>query len=204
MFREWIYECGQTKTFSTTTCVTKDCTTPDGSMLLFPHCTKAKDLRDAGGLRREDASGNYMPGADDVKYLVTSDGTTAAAWDAPIADTYVPPEKFLVYLDQFVADSALGSALFASEIVWANNATVRDAAAVAEGLRNTRLRATYKAADKADEQIESMVDLRAAINEVGVTGAFPYMARRAPSPALEPREGRAGGPCVPALCSRRC
>ena len=178
-FREWLKECGSTETFgageqgsgSGFTCVKRECVY--GSTLLFSYCMKAKELRDAGGNNLEDAYGRDIPGAADRKYLVDANGDEVAD-DHPISDSFVPPAKFMEWLDQFLSDAPLG-AIQASEVIWANNKTVRDCSSGDCTLIATRVRANYKATDKADEQVASMRTLRDDVAASGVGASFPYM-----------------------------
>ena len=190
--REWVHECGQSASVTTgplasvtSPCVRREClrkpsecggnACPSASSLLYPHCSHRKYLRDANGAEKTDAWGHAMPGAAANKYLVTADGVTAATDATPLAETFLPPAEFYAYLDQFLADATLGAALFGSELVWSSNSTVRTEADVARGLTASRLRASYKATDEADQQVASMRDLRSAVNGVDIGGAFPYM-----------------------------
>ena len=113
-------------------------------------------------------------GVAEAKYLVLADGVTVAPDDAPVASTYIPPSKFWAWLDQFLADAPLGG-ITASEVVWVSNSSSRSPAEIAMGIRASRVRATYIMVDKADEQVSSMVDLRADVASVGMGESFPYM-----------------------------
>jgi len=182
MFREWIHDCGVSETFdagplSGTTCTKRDCiinSTYFGIRNVYPYCAHAKELRDAGGNNIVDAYGMDVNGVADAKYLVLADGVTVAPDDAPVASTYIPPSKFWAWLDQFLADAPLG-AIFGSEVIWVSNVTVRSASDIAQGITATRLRANYKASDKADEQVASMRTLRESVASADVGSSFPYM-----------------------------
>jgi predicted RND superfamily exporter protein len=181
MFREWVHACGTTETFdagplSGTSCVRKDCSYTYGGVTryIYPYCTSEKELRDAGGNNLVDANGFDINGAAEAKTMVLSDGATAAAPGAALETTFIPPAKFWKWLDQFLADAPLG-AITASEIVWLSNSTSRTPAQIAQGISATRIRATYIATDKADDQVASMVDLRADVTAVGLGDSFPYM-----------------------------
>merc|ERR1719424_947553 len=139
------------------------------------HCSHLKYERDAAGAEKTDERGHAVPGAAAKKYLVTADGVTAATDATPIEESFLPPAKFYAYLDQFLADATLGAALFGSELVWVSESNVRTDADVARGLTASRLRASYKATDEADQQVESMRDLRSAVASADISGAFPYM-----------------------------
>jgi len=180
LFLEWIHECGMVETFDAgplagTSCVKRDCsyTYSSNVYVLHEYCSKAKELRDAGGNNLEDALGRDIPGAADVKSVVDSAGTTLAD-GSPIDDAFIPPAKFWTWLDQFLADAPLG-AIFGSEVIWVSNSTVRSAAEISQGITATRMRANYKATDKADEQVSSMVTLREAVASASVGNSFPYM-----------------------------
>ena len=181
MFREWVHACGTTETFdagplSGTSCVRKDCSYTYGGVTryIYPYCTSEKELRDAGGNNLVDANGFDINGAAEAKTMVLSDGATAAAPGAALETSFIPPAKFWKWLDQFLADAPLG-AITASEIVWLSNSTSRTPAQIAQGISATRIRATYIATDKADDQVASMVDLRADVTAVGLGDSFPYM-----------------------------
>jgi hypothetical protein len=190
--REWVHECGQVASVTsgplaseTSPCVRRDClrpasecggsTSPVASCLLYPHCSHRKYKRDAAGAEKTDERGHAVPGAAANKSLVTADGVTAATDATPIEESFLPPSEFYAYLDQFLADATLGAALFGSELVWVSESNVRTDADVARGLTASRLRASYKATDEADQQVASMRDLRSAVASAGISGAFPYM-----------------------------
>jgi hypothetical protein len=164
-----------------TSCKKRDCSYNASAILpgypeywqMHPYCSYAKELRDEGGNNIEDQWKRDVPGPVDVKYVVDASGNTLAD-GAPIETAYIPPAKFYTWLDQFLADAPLG-AIYASEVVWNNNATVRTPAMVNEGFKATRLRANYKASDKADEQVASMRTMRTAVQDAGVGASFPYM-----------------------------
>jgi len=130
-------------------------------------------LRDAGGNNLEDAYGRDIPGGADVKYVVDAAGNSLSD-GAPIDESFIPPTKFWAWLDQFLADAPLG-AIFGSEVIWVSNVTVRSASDIAQGITATRLRANYKASDKADEQVASMRTLRESVASADVGSSFPYM-----------------------------
>jgi len=180
--REWVYECGQEASVTTgplasatSPCVRRDCLRKGSTSLLYPHCSHRKYDRDTTGAVKTDAGGHAVPGAAAKKYLVTADGVTAATATTALEECFLPPTEFYAYLDQFLADAALGAALFGSDLVWASESNVRTDADVARGLTASRLRASYKATDEADQQVESMRDLRSAVASVDIGGAFPYM-----------------------------
>jgi hypothetical protein len=178
-FKEWVWQCGQTTELPAAlgggSCVRRDCTyTAGGSMLLvYPYCSLPKVLRNPEGAAQIGGSGQELhgPGPDD-KFMVDASGAQLPD-GAPLAGAYVPPSSFYAWLDQFVADSPLGQ-LSASEVVWLDTSTVRDAAAVAAGLRATRLRADSVKLDGASDQIASMDTLRESVASAGVPGAYPY------------------------------
>lgn len=176
-FKEWIHECGVTLSFdagplSGTSCKKIDCMVPNFGRL-YPYCYHEKEIRDEGGNNVEDAQGRDTYGPDDVKYVVDSKGDKMIDGD-PIENAYIPPDKFWKWLDQFLADAPLG-AIYGSEVVWHNNATVRTPAMIDEGIKATRIRANYKASDKADEQVASMRTLRESVQSADVGNSFPYM-----------------------------
>ena len=185
-FKEWIHECGLVETYDAgplkgTSCVKRDCwynasaivkTWPE-YWVMHPYCSNAKELRDEGGNNVEDSQGRDTYGPDDVKYVVDSKGDKMIDGD-PIENAYIPPDKFWKWLDQFLADAPLG-AIYGSEVVWHNNATVRTPAMIDEGIKATRIRANYKASDKADEQVASMRTLRESVQSADVGNSFPYM-----------------------------
>jgi len=174
-FREWIHECGLTIADASPSCVTRDCTFGGGGALTYPHCTKAKNLRDAGGNELLDGNGRELPGASDLKWLVLEDGTTSAPDSGAIGSSFIPPAKFEEWLDQYLADAPLG-AMMSSEVIYQSSQAVRDCS-VPPGcaLRATRVRANYKATDTADEQVESMKSLRTAVASANVGDSYPYM-----------------------------
>lgn len=178
-FHEWVWQCGQTTELPAALgggiCVRRDCTYTVGAstLLVYPYCSLPKVLRDAGGTALLDGSGRELHGpGPNNKFMVDASGAPLPD-GAPLAAAFVPPGSFYAWLDQFVADSPLGQ-LSASEVVWLDTSAVRDAAAVAEGVRATRLRAEFRTTDGASEQIASMETLRESVASVGVPGAFPY------------------------------
>jgi len=181
LFREWVHDCGATQTFDAgplqgTSCVKRSCSyaTGSGTYVLHPYCETKKELRDAGGNNLKDANNRDVPGASgDSKQLVDEAGNVLPD-GSPIDDAYIPPAKFWAWLDQFLADAPLGG-FYGSELVWVSNETVRSSTDIAQGITATRMRANYKASDKADEQVASMVTLRESIASVGAGTTFPYM-----------------------------
>jgi predicted RND superfamily exporter protein len=185
-FKEWIHECGLVETYDAgplagTSCVKRDCWYNASAIrsslpevwVMHSYCKKAKELRDTGGNNLEDQWGRDIPGGADLKYVVDEAGSTLPD-GSPIGTAFIPPAKFWMWLDQFLADAPLG-AIYSSEVVWNVNETVRTSAHIAEGLKATRVRANYKASDKADEQVASMRTLRESVNAAQVGTAFPYM-----------------------------
>jgi len=143
-FREWIHECGVTIVAASTSCVTRDCAFGGGT-LTYPHCTKAKNLRDAGGNELLDGNGRELPGTSDLKWLVLEDGSSAAADESPIGITFIPPSKFDEWLDQYLADAPLG-AMMSSEVIY-----------------------------QSSQAVESMKSLRKSVASANVGDSYPYM-----------------------------
>jgi len=178
-FREWIHACGETVSFDEgplagTTCVRRDCTF--GGRLLYAYCTHAKELRlPESSTVAEDSNGRAIPGAADVKYLVHADGSTAADATPLTTAQYIPPEHYWAWLDQWVADSPLG-AISASGMMWVHsNAGNLTRAQAEDGLRATRVRATYIRLTESDDQIACMRDMRTSVESVDMPGSYPYM-----------------------------
>merc|ERR1719231_1722646 len=92
---------------SGTSCVKRDCAYNASAIragwpenwVMHPYCTRAKELRDAGGNNLEDQWQRDIPGAADAKYVVDENGNTLAD-GAPIDTAFIPPAKFWEWLDQ--------------------------------------------------------------------------------------------------------
>lgn len=175
--KAWAYDCiamhdiaGSNSTSAT--CVGYACRI-DGK-LVFPHCTTKKYLRDGDGELIFDSMGQPTSTGADQKKLVLADGTTAPD-GTPIAQTFLPPASFYAYLDQFLFDSQAGSR-FSSMFNWTvpnvGNLTL---AQIEVGVVNAQFRAQAVYLDTADEQIESMRDMRKVVESVGMGDeAYPY------------------------------
>ena len=184
MFREAVWKCSQTVDFTGKgpledyfrgkPCDRRHCDI--GGQLIFPFCAHRKQLRDTNGtaLQTLTSWGHSTPvlGRFNPKYLVDADGNT---FDGPLESSFIPPDEFYAWLDQFVMDEILGQSVAASDIAWAVDVPVRSVLEVQQGLNATRLRANYKPVEKAATQIQSMASVRASVADarVGAT-TFPY------------------------------
>ncbi|KAL1528326.1 hypothetical protein AB1Y20_009680 [Prymnesium parvum] len=167
--RAWVYSCISTHSVSdgtsTFTCIGRSCAV--NGVLLFPHCTRQKNIRDASGNLVLDANGAPIPQGVDNKTMILIDGTTAPD-DTPVANTYLPPSSFYVYLDQFLYDSAAGSR-YTSYIIWkVPNVGNLSFIEVNQGLEAAQFRASHVYMDKASNQIDAMRTLRDDVESAGV------------------------------------
>ena len=88
----------------------------------------------------------------------------------PIENAYIPPDKFWKWFDQF-SDARRSHLRVGSRVAQRDGAPPDDD----EGIKATRIRANYKASDKADEQVASMRTLRESVQSADVGNSFPYM-----------------------------
>merc|ERR1719238_2222359 len=109
--------------------------------------------------------------------MVLANGT-AAPDGTPLADAYLPPASFYAYLDQFTADSTIGTRL-SSNFRWVQtNAGNLSASEAAQGVSATQMRAYYVYMNKAEEQVACMRELRTSVESAGVgtgTESYPFM-----------------------------
>ncbi|KAL3916707.1 MAG: hypothetical protein SGPRY_006704 [Prymnesium sp.] len=173
--RAWVYQCVSTHTLpDTSTCVGRNCAS--NGVLLFPHCTSKRYLRDAGGDFLLDANGQPISEGADNKTMVTADGTSAPI-DTPVEQTYLPPSSFYSYLNQFLFDSPTGG-VFTSSFRWVvPNVGNISSSEVEQGLEASQFRITSLYLDTANEQVDSMDDLRKTVESVGIgpdISSYPY------------------------------
>uniref|UniRef100_A0A7S2IXU5 SSD domain-containing protein n=1 Tax=Haptolina brevifila TaxID=156173 RepID=A0A7S2IXU5_9EUKA len=187
LFREWIGSCGDILDNDASmvgggTCIRRDCQRNfTGTLRLqYPHCSFAKQLRDAEGNHVEElltynsmSIRTPLSGSADRKYLVDSTGNELPD-GASLSSAYIPPAKYWNWLDQFVKDAPLGG-IFNSELVWVNNATVRTPAENALGLHASRMRLTYTGMSDASSQVSSMRTLRTDVEAAKFGSTYPYM-----------------------------
>lgn len=106
----------------------------------------------------------------------SADGTSASI-DTPIEQTYLPPSSFYSYLNQFLFDSPTGG-VFTSSFRWVvPNVGNISSSEVEQGLEASQFRITSLYLDTANEQVDSMDDLRKTVESVGIgpdISSYPY------------------------------